>query len=158
MNNKITLLVVFLFSGMSLNAAAVSPDYRLPRPSSGAATCLAADRSGCGILIRRGVNEEGYYLTIDTGERGVDSVRVAINGRSIVVSRSEFRRTQRTGGRNAYGVFSRSSRFATRLRLPPDADIRRVKREENDGVISIVVPRLQLPRPSPNPFGYRPYR
>jgi hypothetical protein len=158
MNNKISLLLVFLFSGMSVDAGAQPPDFRLPPPGSGAATCLAADRSGCSVLIRRGVNEEGYYLTIDTGTRGVDSVKVAINGRSIVVSRSEFRRTQRSGDRGAYGEFSRSSRFATRLRLPPDADIRRVKQEENDGVISIVVPRLQRPRAGPNPFGYYPYR
>jgi hypothetical protein len=159
MNNRLSFLLVFLLSGMSVDAAAVPPENRLPAPGIGAVTCLAADQSGCGILIRRGVNEEGYYyLTIDTTERGADSVKVTINGRSIMISRSEFRRSQRTNDRGAYGVVSRSSRFASRFRLPPDADMRRVKREEDEGVITIIIPRLQIPRPGPNPFGYRPYR
>lgn len=156
MKNRIPVLLAFLLSGASLCGAATPPMHHLAPPGREALTCLVADRTGCGILIKRGVNEEGYYLTIETGAHGVDSVKVGLRGRSILIGRAESRRTERMSDRGAFGVVSRSSRFASRLHLPPDADMRRVRRVETDSVITITVPRLQAPRSGGYPFGYYP--
>ena len=153
MKHRTAVLLAFLLSGASFGGAAAPPVQTLP-PGGESVACLDADRSGCGILIIKGVNEEGYYLKVETAARAADAVRIGLRGRFIVISRSEFRRSERTSDRGAFGLFSRSSRFATRLRLPPDADVRRVKREEHDGVITLIVPRLK----AANPFGYQPWR
>lgn len=158
MKNRHLVLLILLLPGASVFGDTLPPARQLPPPDTADVRCLAADRSGCGLLVKRGINQEGYYLTVETGEHGAGSVEVQIRGRSILIGRSEFRRNERTWDRGAYGVVTRSSRSATRLRLPRDADMRRVKREEHDGVITIIVPRLQPVRPGPGYFGYYPYR
>ena len=106
-------------------------------------------------LLLTFLKRNGFLVT---GARDAGSVEVLIRGRSILISRSAFQRTERMGGRRAYGIATRASRSATRLRLPRDADMRRLKREERDGVITITVPPLQPVRPAPGVFGYYPYR
>jgi len=156
MKQGIAALLVVLLSGTVGSSAGATPAG--PLPDRGVGTCLAADRSGCGILVRRGINSEGYYLTIETGESEAGSVTVGFRGRSIVIGRSEFRRSKRTDDPGAFSAVSWSSRLSSRLRLPPDADIRRARREEHAGVVTIIVPRLQPPWLQRGATGYHPHR
>ena len=158
MRSRRALLPIILFFGMSVSWGASAPASPANTNNTESVSCLMAARSGCGILIRRGVDERGYILVVETGERGNDSVELKLRGRSIMIRRSEFSRTERSGDAGRFAVVSRSSRFARRIQLPPDADTRRVSRSERDGVITIVVPRLQMPGPVPGAYGYYPYR
>jgi len=156
-NRRIAFLPLFLLFGISVCWGAPPPASPLTSQGARSMTCLTADQFGCSTLIRTGINEEGYFLVIETGERGADSVQVKLRGRSILISRSEFRRTERSSDAGRFAVVSRSNRFARRLMLPPDADMRRVSRSERDGVITIIVPRLHPTRSGPGSF-YHPYR
>lgn len=157
MNRRIAFLPLFLLFGISVCWGAPPLASPLTSQGAGSMTCLTADQYGCSTLIRTGINEDGYFLVIETGERGTDSVEIKLRGRSILISRSEFRRTERSSDAGAFAVVSRSSRFARRLLLPQDADMRRMSRSERDGIITIILPRLHPTRLGPGSF-YHPYR
>jgi len=158
MNYQIPILLTVLLSAASVYGSTEAQVESKPPQGSEAKTCLTRDRFGCRVLIKRGTNKEGYYLTIDAGTDGAGSVQIRFSGRSIIISQSKFRRTERTWDRGAFGVMSRSNRFSSRLSLPRDADIRRVKRMEQDGVITVKIPRLHVLQSTPGRFGYYPYR
>ena len=94
-----------------------------------------------GIRIERGVNEEGYYLNIFTGESGPESVQVEVQGRSILVHRSRSAQTEKRDDQGAYSYSRRSSGFRRRISLPRDADPEQMRRTESEGVITIILPR-----------------
>jgi len=117
--------------------------------------CLLADRSGCQIVVIKGYDGDAYTLTIDTGKLGADAVMVRLSGRSIMISRSELRRSENRSDRGSYSFVSRSSRSTRRISLPPDADVTRADKSVSGSVITITVPRLEMPGP-PRPFDYYP--
>ena len=94
-----------------------------------------------GIRIERGVNEEGYYLNIFTGESGPESVQVEIQGRSILVHQSRSTQTEKRDDHGVYSYSRRSSGFRRRISLPRDADPEQMRRAESEGVITIILPR-----------------
>ena len=153
MNRRILFFSILLLFSASTAWGAPPPGSPAPANERESITCLMADRSGCVILVKRGVNALGYSLSVESGTQGAAAVEVALRGRSIVIRRSDFRHTERSGGRGAV-VVSRSSRFARRLMLPPDADLRRVRRSVRDGVVTIFIPRLHSSRPDPRSFYY----
>lgn len=85
--------------------------------------------------------EAGYVVTISlTGYKPSD-IEVVRSGRWLIVQRaaSDQDVTQRPG---AYS-FSRSySSLSRRVTLPRDADLEAIQREDGDGFIRLIIPRL----------------
>lgn len=150
------LLVATVSWAASASSWSVQPPYSMQSPNEvGSSMCLLSDRSGCGIIVSKGYDGDAYTLTIDTGEYGVNAVMVRLSGRSIMLGRSELRRSENRGDRGSYSFYSRSSRSTRRISLPLDADITRADKSVSGNVITITVPRLEMPGP-PQPFGYYP--
>jgi len=115
-----------------------------------------AYRQRRGIRIERGINEEGYYLNIFTGEAGPESVQVEIQGRNILLQRSRSTQTEKRDDHGAYSFSRRSSGFRRRISLPRDADPEQMRRTESEGVITIILPRHTDLIPEPQGYGYGP--
>lgn len=92
--------------------------------------------------MEKGVTEEGYTLRIHTAPRRPQDIEVSAEQGFLILrsARSEQTDVQRQGAYN----YSRSySSFNRRVQLPRDADSSRMVRTDGDGVIDILIPRLQ---------------
>ena len=103
------------------------------------------------IDLRTSEDDQGYYLTIATGDHQPADIKVDIGNRGILV------RTVQDGSREAqqstppgqgyssysYSYSSSHSGFTRRLPLPFDADATNATREDGDGTVTIFIPRRQ---------------
>jgi len=100
-------------------------------------------RPSRGMHIERDMNESGYELRIFTGQESPESVQVEVQGRSILITRSQSEQSQQSDDRGSYS-FSRSfSDFKRRVSVPRDADAEKMQRVDGDGVITVTLPRQE---------------
>ena len=117
-------------------------------------------RARRGIRIQRGISPQGYYLKIDTGDQGPESIQIEVRGREILIRRLESTQTEQQDKRGGYSFSRSSSSFRRRLSLPRDADPAQMSRSEEGGMITLTFPRHTNPeRAYPGyDYGTGPYR
>ncbi len=110
----------------------------------------AMTRSAPGQMrIAREMTDNGYLVRITVDDGKTAEVQVTPMGGGLAISRSSEAETVQEdtlgdgrGYRRSFS-FSRGS-FSRRLRLPPDADLAHMTREESEDTITLRIPRLPL--------------
>ncbi len=95
-----------------------------------------------GVRLEKGKTDDAYTLRVHTGRRRPQDIEVTVERGYLVLRsiRSEQTDISREGGYS----YSRSfSRFHRTLPLPRDAAGDQISRTDGDGVIDIVIPKLQ---------------
>lgn len=131
------------------------PDfYRMP--DRGAAPPWADEGVGFRIRIQRRATPNAYTIRIDSGSGDASQVQVDVEGRTLVIGSSRTVEKEQRSDRGWYRFSRVSSGYRQRIRLPRDADVANMQRDEQDGVITLTIPRV---RPSyPGRGGYGPRR
>jgi HSP20 family molecular chaperone IbpA len=93
------------------------------------------------IRVQRDRTPDGYQVRIYSGSEDPASIRVKIEGRSVLISSSESQGEEQSDDRGSYRYFRLSSRSSQRLSLPRDADLNSMKRTEKDGAITLTFAR-----------------
>lgn len=98
------------------------------------------------IRIRRQVTPDAYLLRIEPADGKTADIQVTPSGRTLTISRSSDSRISEErnfdDGRGYVRSFSYSSGSVNRrVRIPPDADMAEMTREESAGEILIRIPR-----------------
>ena len=106
-----------------------------------------------GLRLERDMNEAGYELRIFTGEEEPQSFQVEVQGRSILITRSQSEQTRQSSDRGSYSLSRSFSNFRRRVSLPRDADGENMQRVDGDGLITITLPRRDEYTAAPEGFG-----
>jgi HSP20 family molecular chaperone IbpA len=93
------------------------------------------------IRIEKGRNEEGYQLRIYTGGNiDPESVQVTIQGRSILIENDQSFQREERNERGAFNYARSSSHIRRRFSIPRQADVDKMQRRVEDGVLIITLP------------------
>ena len=92
--------------------------------------------------MEKGVTDEGYTLRVYTAPRRPQDIEVTVDRGSLVLRsvRSDQTDYRREG---AYSYRRSFSTYHRRLQLPRDADPSRMVRTDGEGVIDILIPKVQ---------------
>jgi len=99
------------------------------------------------LQVQRGSDQDNYYVTIRVSGMAPEAVTVTVErGRWLAIRTEESRESSyedTAADQSAYyRSFSYSSGTNTRrMRLPQDADVASLQREDGEGQIRIVIPR-----------------
>ncbi|MET0065178.1 MAG: small heat shock protein [Candidatus Thiodiazotropha sp.] len=92
-----------------------------------------------GIRFARDQDETGYHLRIDTQGYTPDAIEVRIEGPYLVVQNQQSQRLENRSERG-YSVTSHASSFKRRFRIPRNADVAAMSREESEDRLVITLP------------------
>lgn len=141
--------LTILFAGLGLAGFfnLVQAETPQPSPSPGYERPMPYSANSFGyrgrIRVEKDMNEEGYQLRIYTGgDVDPEAIQVSIQGRSIMIENARsFQREERSDGE--YYSYSRSSSsFRRRFSIPRYADAENMKRNVEEGVLTITLPYL----------------
>ncbi len=107
-----------------------------------------------GMRLTQDRNDDAYTLDIELGDVEPSQVRIEPMGSALVIiseQSAQSRREERfADGRGFSRSFSYSSgRMTKRLPVPPDGDLSAMQREDSEGRVRILIPRVAMPSPAP---------
>ncbi len=150
-------IMIPLTGALLLGAAMAAPAQVLQRPGpefyrmpDRVAPPAAGERAGFRIRVQRRATPEGYLIRIDTGG-DPDQVQIERDRNTLVISSSRSVEREQRSDRGWYRFSRVSSGYRQRVRLPRDANLDQMEREEKDGVITLTIPRQ---RPQYRGHGY----
>ena len=105
---------------------------------------------GGGMRISQTLTDDGYLLEIHLGGQRAESIQLEPQGQSLVIRRDRSAQTEERETFDEGQGFSRRYSYSTgrtfrRLRVPPDADLAALSREDGDESIRVLIPRQQQP-------------
>jgi len=150
MKRTTTILAIGLLLGGVTSASAQYPERPgadVYRPSAGPGDVpwrYPDQRFDYRIRVQRRVMPEAYQVVIDTGDRGADAVQMMVQGNGLLISANRSLQNQQRGGRGGYRFSRFSSTFNQLIRFPRDADMSRMRRSQEGGIITLTIPRLHI--------------
>ena len=106
-----------------------------------------------GMRLTQDRSDDAYTLDIELGDMDPSQIRIEPIGSSLVIISQQSAESRReetfADGRGFSRSFSYSSgRSTKRLPVPPDGDLSAMEREETDGHIRILIPRVAMSSPA----------
>lgn len=101
-----------------------------------------------GLRVSQTLTDDGYLLEIHLSGERPESIQLEPQGQSLVIRRDQAAQTEERETFDAGRGFSRRYSYSTgrtfrRLRVPPDADLAALSREDGDASIRVLIPRQQ---------------
>jgi HSP20 family molecular chaperone IbpA len=120
----------------------------------GARGSVALNFAGMRLTQQR--SDDAYTLDIELGGADPSQVRIEPIGSALVIISEQSAESRReetfADGRGFSRSFSYASgRSTKRLPVPPDGDLSAMQREDSDGHIRILIPRVAMTSPTPQP-------
>jgi HSP20 family molecular chaperone IbpA len=119
------------------------PDSRNYLPRAGSAG--GSHYSGS-VRLQKGMTADGYYVRVYLGGLRPEDVQVfpILNRLVLQVARGDRQGLYSPGGR---GTSRWQMRYRKQLRLPYDADMKRITTSTQDGIMEIHIPKRSQPLP-----------
>jgi HSP20 family molecular chaperone IbpA len=92
-----------------------------------------------GIRFQQSQDNKGYHLIIYTQGYTPDAIEVRVEGPYLVVQNQQSQRLENRSERG-YSFTSHSTSFKRRFRIPRDADVAAMSREESEDNLVITLP------------------
>ena len=129
--------------------------YRAPESPGVMPRGYPDNRFSYRIRVQRRATPEAYYVVVDTGDRGADAVQMMVQGTGLLISANRSLQNQQRGDRGGYRFSRFSSSFNQLIRFPRDADMSRMQRTQQGGIITLTIPRIRFDRWQPRGYGGR---
>jgi HSP20 family molecular chaperone IbpA len=108
------------------------PGYAMPGPGAMAPAVA--------VRLETQTTQDGYRLLVHLTGLQPGEIAVTVEGNALVVRSGHTEQVNQVE-QGGYQFSHRTSHFARRLQLPPDADVQAMKRIDGEGLVEIQLPR-----------------